>query len=81
MVIIFGIIFILSIAAGWTFGYINQMPVFDTLICVGIAGFIGSSIIALIFSCLYFFEKETNEDKIQRLVQEINQIKETKRIE
>jgi uncharacterized membrane protein (DUF485 family) len=81
MVIMFGVIFILSLVAGGAFGYINQMPLFDTLVCVGVAGFIGSSIIALIFSYLYFFQKETNTDKIERLVQEINQIKEIKRIE
>ncbi|RLB88742.1 MAG: hypothetical protein DRH26_12985 [Deltaproteobacteria bacterium] len=81
MVMIFGVIFILSLAAGWAFGYINQMPLFDTFVCVGIAGFISSSIIALIFSFLYFFQKETDSDKIQRLVQEINQLKEIKRIE
>jgi len=57
------------------------MPLFDTFACVGVAGFLGSSIIALIFSYLYFFQKETDTDKIKRLVQEINQIKEIKRIE
>ena len=81
MVIIFGVIFILSLIGGWAFGHINQMPLFDMLICVGIAGFIGSSIIALIFSCVYFFQKETDTEKIKRLQQEINQIKEIKRIE
>ncbi len=81
MVIIFGVIFILSLVAGWAVGYINQMALFDTFVCVGVAGFLGSSIIALIFSYLYFFQKETDTDKIKRLVQEINQIKEIKRIE
>ena len=81
MYIIFGAIFILSIAAGWAFGHIQQMPLFETLICIMVAGFIGSSIIALIFSYLYFFQKETDVDKIQRLQQEINQLKEIKRIE
>jgi Co/Zn/Cd efflux system component len=81
MAVIFGIIFILSLAAGWAFGHINQMSLFDTLICIGVAGFIGSSIIALIFSFVYFFQKETDQDKIKRLIEEINQIKEMKRIE
>jgi len=81
MVIIFGVIFILSLVAGWAVGYINLMALFDTFVCVGVAGFLGSSIIALIFSYLYFFQKETDTDKIKRLVQEINQIKEIKRIE
>ena len=81
MVIIFSLIFILSLAAGWAFGYLNQMSLFDTVICVGVAGFMGSSLIALLFSFLYFFQKETDADKIKRLVQEINQIKEIKRIE
>mgnify|MGYP001011926247 CR=1 FL=1 len=81
MALIFGFIFILSLAAGWAFGSINQMSLFDTIICVVVAGFMGSSIVALIFSFLYFFQKETDKDKIMRLQQEINQIREIKRIE
>jgi len=81
MYIIFGAIFILSLVAGWAIGHIQQMPPFETLICIVVAGFIGSSIIALIFSYLYFLQKETDVDKIQRLKQEINQLKEIKRIE
>ena len=81
MYIIFGVIFILSLIAGWAIGHINQMPLFETLICIMVAGFIGSSIIALIFSYLYFLQKETDVDKIQRLQKQINQLKEIKRIE
>ena len=81
MYIIFGAIFIFSLAAGWGVGYIQQMSIFDTLICIMVAGFIGSSIISLIFSYLYFLQKETDGDKIKRLQQEINQIKEIKRIQ
>ncbi len=81
MYIIFGIIFILSLGAGWAVGYINQMPLFETIVCILVAGFVGSSVIALIFSYLYFLQKENDGDKIKRLQQEINQIKETKRIE
>ncbi len=81
MYIIFGIIFIFSLAAGWTVGYINQMGLFESIVCILVAGFIGSSIIALIFSYLYFFQKENDGNKIKRLQQEINQIKEIKRIE
>jgi hypothetical protein len=81
MYIIFSAIFILSLVAGWAIGHVNQMPVFETLICIVVAGFIGSSIIALIFSYLYFLQKETDVDKIQRLQQQINQLKEIKRIE
>ena len=81
MYIIFGAIFILSLTAGWGYGHINQLPLFETMICIMVSGFIGSSIIALIFSYLYFLQKETDMDKIERLQQEINQIKEIKRIE
>ncbi len=81
MYIIFGVIFILSLAAGLAVGYINQMTLFETLICLMVAGFVGSTLIALIFSYLYFYQKETDVDKIKRLQQEINQIKEIKRIE
>lgn len=81
MYIIFSVIFIVSLTAGWGYGHINQMTLFETLICIMVSGFIGSSIIALIFSYLYFHQKETNGEKIERLQQEINNIKEIKRIE
>jgi Co/Zn/Cd efflux system component len=81
MNIIFGAIFIISIASGWGIGYLNQMSLLATIVSIMVAGFIGSSIIALIFSYLYFLQKETDSDKIDRLKQEINQIKEIKQIE
>ena len=84
MYIIFSVIFILSLTAGWGYGHINQMALVENLICIMVSGFIGSSIIALIFSYLYFHQKETNGEKIERLQQEINQINqinEIKRIE
>jgi divalent metal cation (Fe/Co/Zn/Cd) transporter len=81
MNIIFGAIFIISIALGWGIGYLNQMSLLATIVSIVVAGFIGSSIIALIFSYLYFLQKETDSDKVERLKQEINQIKEIKQIE
>ena len=50
MYIIFSIIFILSIAAGAAFGYINDMTVFGYIVSLAVSGFIGSSIIAVVFS-------------------------------
>ncbi|MCG8637869.1 MAG: hypothetical protein MI863_28850 [Desulfobacterales bacterium] len=81
MYIVFSIIFILSLAGGAAWSYINNLTVFGTLICLTVAGFIGSSVIALIFSYLYFYQKETDKEKIRRLQEEINELKEIKRIE
>ncbi len=81
MYIIFSIIFVLSLAGGAAWSYINNLAVFETLISLTVAGFIGSSIIAMIFSYLYFYQKETDKDKIQRLQEEINELKDIKRIE
>ncbi len=81
MHIAFSAIFILSLAAGGAFGYINQMSLAETLVCLVIAGFIGSSLIGMIFTYLYFLQKETDPEKIKRLQQEINQLKQIKRIE
>lgn len=81
MYIFFGIIFTLSIAGGAAWSYINSLTVLETLISLTMAGFIGSGIIALVFSYLYFYQKETDKEKIMRLQQEINEIKEVKRIE
>lgn len=81
MYILFSAIFILSLGAGWAFGYIFEMSLVETLVSVVIAGFIGSSIIGVIFTYLYFLQKESDKEKILRLQQEINQINQIKRIE
>ncbi len=77
---VFTIIFCLSIAAGWGFAYINGTDWIGYTVSIVIAGFIGSSIIALVFSWLYFFQKETDKEKIMRLKQEINELKGVKRL-
>ncbi len=79
MYIIFSIIFVLSLAGGAAWSYINNLAVFETLISMMISGFIGSSIIAVIFSYLYFYQKETDKEKIQRLQEEINEIQDIKK--
>lgn len=81
MNIIFGIIFVLSIAGGAAWGYINNLTIAGYIISLSVAGFIGSSVIALIFSYLYFYQQETDKEKIQRLQQEINEIKGVKKLE
>lgn len=81
MNILFSIIFVLSIAAGWAWSYTNGLSLGGTLVCLVVGGFIGSSIIAVIFSYLYFYQKETDKEKIQRLQLEINEVKQIKRIE
>ncbi len=81
MYILFSIIFVLGLAGGWAWSYINGMTLMGTLICLVVGGFIGSSIIAVIFSYLYFYQKETDKEKIQRLQLEINEVKQIKRIE
>ncbi len=81
MYILFSIIFVLGLAGGWAWSYFNGMTLMGTLICLVIGGFIGSSIVAVIFSYLYFYQKETDKEKIQRLQLEINEVKQIKRIE
>ncbi len=81
MTIIFTIIFLLSIAGGAAWGYINNLTITGYLMSLAVAGFIGSAVIALIFSYLYFYQEETDQDKIKRLRHEINDLKEIKRIE
>ncbi len=78
---VFAIIFILSLAAGYGVSYINGLSLTGTVISLAVAGFAGSSIIAFIFVFLYFFEPETDKEKIERLKAEINQLKDIKRLE
>ncbi|HCY86364.1 MAG TPA: hypothetical protein DHV36_14610 [Desulfobacteraceae bacterium] len=57
MNMIFGIIFVLSIAGGAAWGYINNLTVFGTILSITAGGFIGSSIIAMVFTYLLFTQK------------------------
>lgn len=78
--ILFGLIFLLSLAAGWGWAYLHGMDVIGYAVSIIIGGFIGSSIVALVFSWLYFFQKETDREKVQRLRQEINELKGVKKL-
>lgn len=81
MTIVFTIIFCLSLAAGAAWGYVTEASTLGYAVDMVIGGFLGSSIIALVFSWLYFFQKETDQEKIERLQQEINDLKGIKRLE
>ncbi|WP_022668791.1 hypothetical protein [Desulfospira joergensenii] len=83
MIYVFTFIFILSLAAGWTLARFMELSASGTLACLAGAGFAGSSIIALVFVFLYFFHKETDKEKIERLQEEIKAMKKrpVKRIE
>ena len=81
MNIVFGIIFCLSLAGGWGYGYLHDQTITGYVISIAISGFIGSSVVALLFSWLYFFQKETDREKIERLQKEINDLRQVKRIE
>ncbi|WDP88607.1 MAG: hypothetical protein HUN04_02155 [Desulfobacter sp.] len=59
MNILFTLIFTLSIAGAAAWGYYNQLSVIGYIISLAVAGFIGSSLIALIFVYLYFYQTET----------------------
>ncbi len=55
MITIFTIIFIGSLAGGAAWAYFKHLTVFGYIISLSVAGFIGSSIIALVFCYLYFY--------------------------
>ena len=74
----FAFIFILCLALGWGFARIMDFSTAGTIACLAGAGFAGSSIIALLFTFSYFFHKETDKEKIQRLQEEIEDLKKNK---
>ena len=80
MKLIFTFIFILSLAVGGAFGYYNHYDWIGYTITFAVSGFIGSSIIALLFSYLYLFQKDNVEqvpippDKTLNHQQEIKKI-------
>lgn len=66
MTILFTTIFILSIAGGAAWGYFNQLSVIGYVISLALAGFIGSTIIAIIFIYLYFSQSEPAPEQGRR---------------
>lgn len=81
MKFIFAFIFMLSMAAGCAFGYYNHYNWMGYTIALAVSGFVGSSIIAVLFSYLYFFSKDsveqvpTQPDKTITHQQEIKKLK------
>ncbi|MCG8551820.1 MAG: hypothetical protein MI799_15565 [Desulfobacterales bacterium] len=77
---IFALIFILSLTAGGAFGYYNHYNWIGYTIALAVSGFIGSSIIAMLFSYLYLFQRDSVEstplppDRTINLQQEIKKI-------
>ena len=59
MKFIFTFIFILSLTAGGAFGYYSHFGWIGYTISFAVSGFLGSSIIAVLFSYLYFFQRDS----------------------
>ena len=81
MKLIFTFIFILSLTAGGAYGYYMHYGWIGHAITFAVSGFIGSSIIALLFSYLYLFQKESVEQVPIPPDKTINHQQEIKKIE
>lgn len=81
MKLIFTFIFILSMAAGTALGYYKHYDWVGYTITLAVSGFIGSSIIALLFSYLYLFHKEKIEQEHLMIENQTNHNQELKKIE
>jgi len=78
---IFVFIFVASLTAGGAFGYCRHYDWIGYTIAFAVSGFIGSSIIAVLFSYLYFFQKEHIEQVSVHLDQAVNHQQEIKKIQ
>jgi len=80
MKFIFAFIFILSLTAGGAFGYYSHYDWIGYTIAFAVSGFIGSSIIAIVFSYLYLFQKDWVEHDPMPPERTINHQQEIKKI-
>ena len=80
MITIYTLILTGSLAAGGIVAWIFHLTLPQTLISLTVAGFIGSSVVALLFTFLLFFRRETDREKVARLQQEILQLKRRNRV-
>lgn len=81
MKFIFAFIFIMCMAGGTAFGYYNHYNWPGYTITLAVSGFIGSSIIALIFSYMYLFQKDDIKQEPFGADRQINLKQEIKKIE
>lgn len=75
---LFSFIFVASVILGFIYGWINHLSGLQLFIPIIIGGFFGSCLIAILFTYLYFTHEETNKEKIERLKNEIAQLKKEK---
>ncbi|NDY71614.1 hypothetical protein DO021_08330 [Desulfobacter hydrogenophilus] len=80
MKLLFSFIFILSLTAGGAFGYYSHYDWIGYTIALAVSGFIGSSIIAILFSYLYLFQKDSVEHEPMPPEKTINHQQEIKKI-
>lgn len=78
MIILFSAIITFSIIIGSVWGWAVYGFGVELIACVGVAGFLGTCIVAALFTYFYFFHQETDKEKIERLKLEIKQSKEKK---
>ncbi len=62
-------------AAGVAVGYYHHYTWVGYTITLAISGFVGSSIIAVLFSCLYLFQKDADVPNSQDVNPDMNQDK------
>ena len=80
MKLLFSFIFILSLTAGGAFGYYSHYDWIGCTIALAVSGFVGSSIIAILFSYLYLFQKDSVEHEPMPPKRTINHQQEMKKI-
>jgi uncharacterized membrane protein (DUF106 family) len=72
---LFSCIFIFSLILGFGYGWMNEFSGFQLLVCTSVSGFLGSCVVAILFTYLYFTHVETDKERIKRLKHEITQFK------
>ena len=80
MKFIFAFIFILSLTAGGALGYYSHYDWIGYAISFAVSGFLGSSIIAVLFSYLYFFQQDSVAQSASEPDIKINLHQEVKKI-
>jgi len=78
MIGLFILIFVSGLISGFVYGWFNQFSGLGLFIPVMAGGFIGSSVVAALFTYLYFTQIETDKEKIKKLRDEIALLKNEK---
>jgi ABC-type amino acid transport system permease subunit len=75
MIALSSFIVVSGLGLGFAYGWVSHVSSLEMVISIIVGGFFGTCLVAVLFTCHYFFAGETDQDKMDRPRQEIARLK------